>query len=370
MWYILLLFVTISGQQLSVPLRFDHALSSLHSRIKYLQQSQLIVDDIQFDNLSLNDDPYFNNTACERDVDVLSRAVLNKETWALKFLDSWGKPAAGLLQGNIFWLGSYEECLSNMYQMNKTYLSQPFQGQYCTILPQSVEDETSFEGFTGLVYGICVPESCNKTEIVVVVKNLIKSKSNITENYLQCSNKNSFYQRSLSTGAIVAIAIISLLAILVLIGTIVDLFLSDKLREFGALTHANGYNYMSDTLADNNSNNLESVSVPRYSRVSLQVLIDTSKTAAFLAEFSALRTLLKIFSLKESAESFTFLNGIRVLSLLWVIFGHTYVFGFFYTDNIAQIFSWTQQFLFQLITNAVFSVDTFFVISGFLTAVL
>eukprot|EP00013_Stygamoeba_regulata_P020285 CAMPEP_0177652660 /NCGR_PEP_ID=MMETSP0447-20121125/13259_1 /TAXON_ID=0 /ORGANISM="Stygamoeba regulata, Strain BSH-02190019" /LENGTH=682 /DNA_ID=CAMNT_0019155941 /DNA_START=129 /DNA_END=2177 /DNA_ORIENTATION=- len=66
----------------------------------------------------------------------------------------------------------------------------------------------------------------------------------------------------------------------------------------------------------------------------------------------------------------TTLNGIRVISMLWVILGHTYIGrvqeGF---SNIAYTFpDLLNRFSFLIITQAPFSVDTFFWMSGFLGA--
>eukprot|EP01104_Vermistella_antarctica_P017246 TRINITY_DN6086_c4_g1_i1.p1 TRINITY_DN6086_c4_g1~~TRINITY_DN6086_c4_g1_i1.p1 ORF type:complete len:825 (+),score=186.04 TRINITY_DN6086_c4_g1_i1:193-2667(+) len=65
------------------------------------------------------------------------------------------------------------------------------------------------------------------------------------------------------------------------------------------------------------------------------------------------------------------LNGIRVLSMLWVILGHTYVFMIGFNalgiDNLTYMFmDVAQRFSFQFVLNALFAVDVFFAISGFL----
>ena len=73
---------------------------------------------------------------------------------------------------------------------------------------------------------------------------------------------------------------------------------------------------------------------------------------------------------KKDDDSFLFINGIRVLSLMWVIIGHSLAFGLAYSSNVLDVLVWSHNFLFQFIISAVLSVDTFFVLSGFLTAVL
>ncbi|UJR32240.1 hypothetical protein I4U23_019706 [Adineta vaga] len=86
-----------------------------------------------------------------------------------------------------------------------------------------------------------------------------------------------------------------------------------------------------------------------------------------LKEYSVTSSLKKIFSLNHHHSTYSFLNGIRVLSLLWVIFGHTYVFQLTIANNPIHIMdNLYNSWLAQLIIGAVYGVDTFFFISGFL----
>ena len=73
------------------------------------------------------------NTTCERDLNRLISAASRRELWALKVFDAWGKPLpSGLLKGNIFWLGNYDECVDQLYEIdNKSFVQQPFDTQYC-----------------------------------------------------------------------------------------------------------------------------------------------------------------------------------------------------------------------------------------------
>ncbi|CAF1508187.1 unnamed protein product, partial [Didymodactylos carnosus] len=260
-------------------------------------------------------------TECWYDLMSLVNATRNNEKWALKFIDSWGKPSSGIMHGNLFWLGSYDECVEELYQLDRSYVSQPYHGKYC-IISKPVNPQVVFRP-PSLAYGFCVPHSCNERELVSFIQNLLPFYQNITENYINCVEHRSFthiFKKQSNSGTIVALFVISSLVLIIFTGTLFDL------RKIS--------------------------------------------TSYFLAEFSCLRVLSKIFTFNESADSFKFLNGIRVLSLLWVIFGHTFVFSLLTVDNIVKIVQWTQQFSFQFLLSAVFGVDTFFVISGFLTAVL
>jgi peptidoglycan/LPS O-acetylase OafA/YrhL len=86
-----------------------------------------------------------------------------------------------------------------------------------------------------------------------------------------------------------------------------------------------------------------------------------------LHEYSAVVTLKKIFSLTKNPSTYSFLNGIRAISLFWIILGHSYVFNLTVSDNLLHIVdNLHNSFQTQLILGAVFGVDTFFFISGFL----
>ncbi|CAF0836239.1 unnamed protein product [Adineta ricciae] len=87
-----------------------------------------------------------------------------------------------------------------------------------------------------------------------------------------------------------------------------------------------------------------------------------------LKEYSVLSSLKRIFSLNHQHSTYSCLNGIRALSLFWIIFGHVYIFQLTIIDNPVRVFdnlrnSWVN----QLVIGAVYGVDTFFFISGFLS---
>ncbi|CAF1071940.1 unnamed protein product [Rotaria sordida] len=307
-------------------------------------------------------------TQCEQDFLILVEAALSRDLWALKLFDSWGKPLpSGVLKGNMLWTGNYDECLDSLYQpANKTFLSQPFVGQYCTLSPSDTISEGTVS--SGLTLGICVPSSCDRQSIVRLARNLFK-KDNITENNVLCSNDAASKQKNLPRGVVITCVILSILGLLVFVGTIVDLILACRFESINPdSSHINGYNAISDIGLINSKSIISS----RYLCSSIQALLSATPQSIFIAQFSAVRTLRRIFTMekKNDDNSLAFIHGLRVLSLFWVIFGHSILFNLFYTNNIIDVLSWSHNIAFQLISNGVLSVDTFFVISGYLTAII
>lgn len=95
-----------------------------------------------------------------------------------------------------------------------------------------------------------------------------------------------------------------------------------------------------------------------------------AKLTEFLLAFSVISNATRLFAASPE-KNLSSLNGIRVLSMLWIIVGHTVLFSSSLVLNIQYVMehvigSW----LFMLIPGAEYSVDTFFYMSGFLVSYL
>lgn len=80
----------------------------------------------------------------------------------------------------------------------------------------------------------------------------------------------------------------------------------------------------------------------------------------FLTAFSLFKTLPALLSTKTVPDTVPCLNGIRVLSSAWIIMQHIWMW--------AVLTERTEGFVFQAVMNDLFSVDSFFFLSGLLTA--
>ncbi|CAN0072229.1 unnamed protein product, partial [Discosporangium mesarthrocarpum] len=89
----------------------------------------------------------------------------------------------------------------------------------------------------------------------------------------------------------------------------------------------------------------------------------------YLAAFSVPRNLTRLFQVGPPNELSVF-DGIRVISILWVVLGHTLAvqasIGYINPEAVMPPNGLVSQWVGQLFFSARFSVDTFFYVSGFL----
>ncbi|XP_068737951.1 nose resistant to fluoxetine protein 6-like isoform X2 [Montipora capricornis] len=92
----------------------------------------------------------------------------------------------------------------------------------------------------------------------------------------------------------------------------------------------------------------------------------------FLLCFSITRNTSKIMDCSVPPGAITSVNGVRVLSLWWIILGHTYtaIVTSGILNDILLLLNIVHRFTFGTISNAFFAVDSFFVLSGLLVAYL
>uniref|UniRef100_A0A915PPK9 Acyltransferase 3 domain-containing protein n=1 Tax=Setaria digitata TaxID=48799 RepID=A0A915PPK9_9BILA len=95
-----------------------------------------------------------------------------------------------------------------------------------------------------------------------------------------------------------------------------------------------------------------------------------NKWMQILLAFSAKRNLLKLIQMpKDPQSTITCLLGIRFLSMVWTVIGHSFIFVQAYLDNVEEYKNdMVNHFYNQWITNFTLGVDTFLVISATLTS--
>jgi len=315
--------------------------------------------------------PNLNQSNCREDLQVFYRDLSARKLWAIKTLDSWGKIPSGILQGNIFWLGSVYECQHHLRGWNRTVVEQPIRTHTCTIGNGISSNKIQ------PIYGLCVPQTCNASDITdylhrgLIRISFIERWINVSAETVRCLESRQF-----DSGATFTIILLIVIVLLVLIATGLHLAYESKMnRTVVDVSPAINEPLWSRTTTANPTALMTATDEREQSTVSDEAtpLVDRSPrsidyVAQTLINSCSFLNSYKIFTSDNYPKNLACLNGIRVLSFFWIVLGHTIVFAVFYSDNAMTIFNWSREFWFQIIVQTLFSIDSFFLLNGLLTS--
>ncbi|XP_053380232.1 nose resistant to fluoxetine protein 6-like [Mercenaria mercenaria] len=340
----------------------------------------------------------YTNNLCLNHTELFIKALVRRENWALRMVDAMGKPGTGLMDYSLNWAGNFDECVAikaDRYTdpVAKEGLEHPYTGKYCTATVQLTKESVGFTGPLGLHIGMCLPDTCSNEDasaLMNIVTGLFHLNMTTPTMYMSCQEKSLEF-----TDKALAVTIVgSVFAAVILIATTYDVIIQhfpqkgtkkNKTQKI-ELKAANGvengaYKHSKEDLSNgdmkihkngelsNGFTDLEKAKggemVPDKTAYKPGIL------GKLLLSFSVYSNAPKILNTNQPKGTLTSVNGIRFLSMTWVILGHVYGFGTNLTDNLATYFpQMAKRFTFQAILNATVSVDTFFVLSGLLVSYL
>ena len=291
-----------------------------------------------------------------------------------KMLDASGRPGPYILGGNFHITGSFDECLNIEGGLT----------QYCILPLLPLVNNTPIKFHKTIVTfltEVCLPRSCNTADLEFLVAELnahyimsISDKYSIfyVANSTICQDSKRV---PFNTGAIVMMVVCLLFLLLSLVGTAVDLsimifqWLMEK-PEFSQRFSRTG----SNSTEENTPLSTQSTATWLNKKKNVDIFSSFEKHLKFITAFSIIKNLGIILSTKHPSNAITCFNGIRVISMSWIILGHTsqyFMFvGYGWINDDYIIRHYQTQFSYQPIVNFNFSVDSFFFMSGVLASYL
>ncbi|XP_006627273.1 O-acyltransferase like protein isoform X1 [Lepisosteus oculatus] len=307
---------------------------------------------------------------------VLDLNKAKPSEYAVLMYDAFGKIGSDFTGGNINRPGSARECL--LAQAHN------FSGQYCQVILK--QEQTKY------FVGICVPDSCSEAEVqtLVVYEAFHYKNKSLVPPYpsmflldsmqgiymIQCLSENV----SPDSSAIICLFMCCLLIAVPLAATIYiavikwkhekEAFPSDASR-----LHCSPNDY-GTLLKDEAHKNEED-----HSKVRGNPKAECSDVKEENSKKSYLYNVLQAFSLQKCAagvwttesasENYSSLNGIRILSLLWIISGHTIQLSAW--NNLDNEKRWKETvennplYIFAYSGPVYLAVDTFLLVGGLLS---
>ncbi|KAJ8909463.1 hypothetical protein NQ315_011232, partial [Exocentrus adspersus] len=188
-------------------------------------------------------------------------------------LDATSKIPVGILSGNLGDYGQYRQCL------NTESKNGAIKGKYCLgTLPYSnnvvgVGEDAVLQRLTGMTRAICLPSNCSDEDFGQVFNRMFGAGS------VKCQTKDDL-SSSLTNSAIAAIVVLAVISALLVTSTAVDVYFQYK-----------------------------NVEPPH----------------TILVAFSLLSNGRKLFRISQNTDELTCMNGIKCISMLWILIGHTFL---------------------------------------------
>ncbi|KAI3380809.1 hypothetical protein SNEBB_006161 [Seison nebaliae] len=324
-------------------------------------------------------EPYFHHVddivgeECKEDIENLIKDIGKRKKWALSVYDSWGPmPGKGIMEGNTLWLGQYDECFGKSYKyISKNNTEREWNNQYCLFNAQII-----IKNFPTLIrYGSCLPKTCKENDLKNFINylNLLPKFRETKITYTCASERNG----QLKSSSITFLSILALYVTFIIVASCYVQKRKNKSIERPVVV----VTVIDESANDDNDQNelINNDIMNPYANIDPHIVQEKEETSEyllkFLSPFAVQENISRIFSVRKVEENtieedLLCLDGMRVLSILWVFTCHMYSLVVGFSNNPSFFVNQLKKFLFQIIDNGFFSVDSFFFLSGLLVSYL
>ncbi|XP_050058911.1 nose resistant to fluoxetine protein 6-like isoform X2 [Aphis gossypii] len=297
------------------------------------------------------------NSKCAKDMMLYNMHLQNLTLWAFKMLDATSKGPEGLVDANTFSFGNFDQCIESKSKIlgisggytlvdidfRPSYQLYPgfYDNDHSKDYEPFDQDKTTFEILKHNVqeayvqrhkfqWGVCLPDTCQSEDVQKIVSNVLIPElnrhgleGNVTIDPLLHTSKENVYK--FTAGFFFVCAMYVLIGLLVIVGTLYDfIYLQYRPKsEHGPMKK-------------------------------------------FMKPFSLISNFERLMKPSET-EEFSIINGFKVCAILQVIIGHRWFIELGNPQSNPNFTHWMIHNFWLGYFKCTIFLETFFVISGFLT---
>uniref|UniRef100_A0AC35TY30 NRF domain-containing protein n=1 Tax=Rhabditophanes sp. KR3021 TaxID=114890 RepID=A0AC35TY30_9BILA len=295
--------------------------------------------------------------------------------WIFDVVDAMGKVPSAVMGGNNLWIGSWHTC--NKINVQKNVQNQRWKGQYCKLEFQtynknnplvqmatnsktdpsahctakpspllsdnwSEEDSKCFTLLPLINFGVCTPDTCTEYDVERIINYIyrkaeaLSGKKLVCDAKVHCQSERAETKLANDPNSMLVIYFLTAILGIVIFGTLYDIYVYQPLMKKNRPVEKNWFIHL-------------------------------------ILAFSLFSNGKSILENSKGRDQITCLHGTRVLSMFWIILGHTYwyICTSLTADNVLQTLrNFPKYFHNQIIVQAPLAVDSFFLLSSMLTTYL
>jgi hypothetical protein len=150
---------------------------------KAVRSSEFLPSDL-FEKFPIKNE--VSNDLCVQQLNFFRENLDQRALWARRLRDSWGNFPSGVFSGNLYDFGNFDQCINFRHDSREVG---EIVGQHCTLLiPHNRDDEELTAKFmppsripqVNVGVGICVPASCNPSQVKEIADDYLKALHNVT----------------------------------------------------------------------------------------------------------------------------------------------------------------------------------------------